>query len=199
MATAWLNGTIIDDGGLPCEGRFEYGYTPAFGYATPWHNNLRTGDNFQERILNLLGGITVYFQAQARNALGDTVGLTLTFVTVHRVPVVVTAAATDVSTTGATLNGVIIDDMGEACQTCFEYGGTTAYGNKTPWIGWYITGSAFSDILVGISSGQGFHYRAVARNRYGVGYGHDMSFNTLSDRGGMSGFPLEYLLLREDR
>ena len=199
MATALLHGTIIDDGGLPCEGRFVYGYTPAFGFATAWKNNLITGDNFQERILNLNGGVAIYFQAQARNALGVTVGLTLLFTTVHREPVAATVAATNVSTGGATPNGFLVDDMGMACQTRFEYGGTTAYGNVTPWIGGRTTGTAFSGTIVGISPGSGIHFRAVARNLYGVGYGQDMSFNCLEDRGGMSGFPMEYLLLREDR
>ena len=198
MATAWLNGTIIDDGGLPCEGRFEYGYVPAFGLATPWRNNLRTGDTFLVHVLNLLGGVTVYFQAQARNAVGVVVGATLTFTTVPRAPLVVTTAATDISTGGATLNGRIIDNMGQLCQTWFEYGGTTVYGSETPRRAGFGIG-AFSDTLVGISPGSGVHFRAVARSLYGVGYGQDMSFNGLSDRGGASGVPLEYLLLREDR
>ena len=198
MATAWLNGTIIDDGGLDCEGRFEYGYVPAFGLATPWSNNLRTGDTFRVFLPNLLGGVVVYFQAQARNALGVTVGATLTFRTVPRAPLVVTTAATDISTGGATLNGLIIDNRGAMCQTWFEYGGTTAYGSETPRRGGFGIG-AFSDTMAGLSPGSGVHFRAVARNLYGVGYGQDMSFNGLEDRGGMSGFPLEYLLLREDR
>jgi len=198
MATAWLNGTIIDDGGLPCEGRFEYGYVPAFGLATPWRNNLRTGDTFRVHVLNLLGGVTIYFQAQARNDAGVIVGATLTFRTVPRAPLVVTTAATEISTGGATLNGRITDNRGAMCQIWFEYGGTTKYGSKTPRRGGFGIG-AFSEDMVGLSPGSGVHFRAVAVNLYGVGYGQDMSFNGLSDRGGMSGFPLEYLLLREDR
>jgi len=198
MATAKLNGTITDDGGLACESRFVYGYVPAFGLATPWSNNLRTGDTFRVHVLNLLGGVTVYFQAQARNALGVTVGTTLTFITVPRAPLVVTTAATEISTGGATLNGRITDNRGAMCQTWFEYGGTTKYGSETPRRGGFGIG-AFSEDMVGLSPGSGVHFRAVAVNLYGVGYGQDMSFNGLSDRGGMSGFPLEYLLLREDR
>lgn len=197
MAMARLNGTIVNDGGLDCEGRFVYGYTVAFGFATTWRNNLRTGDTFSERIFNLLAGTTIYFQAQARNALGTVVGTTLTLTTRPSVPRVSTAAATNVSTGGATLNGEIIDDAGILCRVCFEYGGTTAYGNKTPWLGGYTIGT-FSAVIADISPGSGIHYRAVAKNPNGVGYGQDMSFNGLEDRGGASGLPLEqFLLLRE--
>ncbi len=197
MAMAVLNGSITDDGGLDCEGRFVYGYTVAFGLATTWRNNLRTGDTFSERIFNLRSGVTVYFQAQARNALGTVVGTTLTLTTLTDEPKVRTAAATDVSTAGATLNGEIIDNSGIPCRVCFEYGGTTAYGNKTPWLGGYAIGT-FAAVIADISPGSGIHYRAVAKNPNGVGYGQDMSFNGLEDRGGASGLPLEeFLLLRE--
>lgn len=198
MATALLSGTIIDDGGLPCEGSFEYGYSPAFGFTTPWRNNLRTGDSFQERIINLRGGITIYFRARARNAVGTTLGLTLTFVTVARIPVVVTTPATNISTGGATLNGLITDDMGAGCDCCFEYGGTTAYGSRTPWVSGYVTGSAFSDDIVGLKGGESFHYRAVARNRYGIGYGQDVTFTTRSNMGAMTGITMELLLLTKE-
>ncbi len=197
MAMARLNGTILDDGGLDCEGRFVYGPTIAFGFVTPWRNNLRTGDTFSERVFNLLAGITIYFQAQARNALGTVVGTTLTLTTLTSEPKVRTLAATNISTGGAELNGEIIDNSGIPCRVCFEYGGTTAYGNKTPWLGGYGIG-AFSAVIADISPGSGIHYRAVAKNPYGIGYGQDMSFNGLEDRGGASGLPLEeFLLLRE--
>ena len=125
--------------------------------------------------------------------------LLLDRLTLPNKPIVRTSAATDVGTGGATLNGLIIDDMGILCRVCFEYGGTTAYGNKTPWLGGYTIG-AFSAVIYDLSPGSGIHYRAVAKNPNGVGYGQDRSFNGLEDRGGASGLPLEeFLLLREDR
>lgn len=181
MAVAILNGTILDDGGLDCEGRFQYGLTPAFGFDTAWTNGLRTGDTFRELINNLLGGTTYYFRAQARNALGIASGATLTFATIPREPIVVTLPATEVGTTTAILNGEIIEDMGAGCETRFEYGGTAAYGMTTAWVFGSVTGSTFDAEIGALRGGSTYHYRAVARNRYGIGYGQDVVFGSLDD------------------
>lgn len=199
MATAVLNGTLIDDGGLVCEVRFEYGLTPAYGIFTPWRGGYYTGMTFQELILNLPGGTTVYFRAVARNALGTTYGAQQRFLTIPTLPIVATIAATNISTGGARLNGLIILDQGAPCRARFEYGGSKAYGSATPWVSGYATGSTFFDDIIGLSPGTGVHFRAVAQNRYGIGYGQDMVFTTLSDRGAMTGFPMELILLREEK
>jgi hypothetical protein len=47
------------------------------------------------------------------------------------VPTVTTDDATGVEETNATLRGTLTDDGGETCNTWFEYGLTTGYGNKT--------------------------------------------------------------------
>jgi len=198
MASAILNGTLLDDGGLVCEVRFEYGLTPAYGTNTPWRAGYYTGMAFQERIYNLPGGIPVYFRAAARNALGTTYGTALTFTTIPREPIVATVAATNISTTGATLNGIIIDDMSAGCQVRFEYGGDGGLGMETPWISGMVTGSTFSITIVGLSPGRPCFFQAVADNRYGRGYGTVMSFSTLSDIGPRTGFPMEYALLLEE-
>ena len=197
MASAILNGTLVDDGGLVCECRFEYGLTPAYGSFTRWQGGMHTGDTFQELIRNLPSGYPVYFRAVARNAIGTTYGAQQIFTTIPTLPVVQTVAASNISTGGATLNGVIVLDQGAPCDARFEYGGTPSYGSKTRWVTGYVTGDSFSADIAGLSPGQVYHFRAIARNRYGEGYGQDMTFNTISDRGPMTGFPLEYLLLKE--
>jgi len=195
MATAILNGTLVDDGGLVCECRFEYGLTPAYGSLTAWQGGMRTGDTFQALVHNLPGGYPVYFRAVARNAVGTTYGAMMSFTTIPRMPLVQTVAATNVYTGGARLNGLIIHDMGAPCRVRFEYGGTSSYGAKTPWRSVFVTGDTFFEDIVGLAPGQGYHFRAVAENPYGMGYGQDVSFNTMSDRGAMTGIPMEYLLL----
>ena len=195
MATAILNGTLVDDGGLVCEVRFEYGLIPTYGMVTPWRGGYYTGMTFQELIHNLPGGATVYFRAAARNVMGTTYGAQMRFTTIPRLPIVQTVAATNVYTGGARLNGLIIHDMGAPCRVRFEYGGTSSYGVKTPWASVFVTGDTFFSDIVGLAPGQGYHFRAVAENIYGQGYGQDVSFNTMSDRGAMTGIPMEYLLL----
>lgn len=199
MATAILNGTVLDDGGLPCEARFQYGYTPALGINTLWRNGLRTGDTFREYIAGLRGGVLVYFRAQVRNAIGTTTGLTLSFITIPRDPIVVTSPATNISTTIATLNGLLVEDMGQGCEIRFEYGGTKSYGQETPWLSGFVTGDTFSQDIWGLSPGETCHCRAVARNRRGLGYGADVTFSTRSEEQARTGLSMELgLLLRED-
>jgi len=197
MGVAILNGTLLDDGGLVCEVRFDWGLTPAYGNATPWRAGYYTGMTFQERIYILPGGVLVYFRAVARNAAGTTYGAQLTFVTIPRAPIVTTDPATQISTTGATLNGTIIDDMGEGCRIRFEYGGTPAYGNETRWASGFVTGSTFSIAIVGLSPGHSYYFRAVGENRYGQGFGANATFTTPSQVGGRSGYPLELAFLLE--
>lgn len=200
MATAVLNGTLVDDGGLVCEVRFEYGLTGAYGLFTAWRGGYWAGMTFQELVHNLPGGATVFFRAVARNAVGTTYGAQQRFVTIPTLPVLETLPATNISTGGARLNGVIILDQGASCEARFEYGATIAYGMETPWVSGYVTGSAFFSDIVGLSPGNGCHFRAVARNRYGVGYGRDMVFTTLSEQGPLTGISMEMaiLVLKED-
>jgi len=197
--TATLNGTLLDDGGLVCEVRFEWGLTGAYGNTTAWHGGYTTGMTFQERIYNLPGGVLVYFRAVARNAIGTTYGAQERFNTIPREPIITTDPATQISTGSAVLNGTVIDDMGAACRTRFEYGGTSVLGVETPWdMSGFATGASFLRTIVGLSPGDSFFYRAIGENRYGRGYGAIRSFTTLNADGSRSGFPMELLLLTED-
>ena len=46
MASAQLNGTLTDDGGLVCDVRFEWGITIGMGNYTDWVAGLVTGNTF---------------------------------------------------------------------------------------------------------------------------------------------------------
>lgn len=78
----------------------------------------------------------------------------------------------------ATLNGLLTDDGGEACDVWFEYGTDTGYGTSTSVQSGFITGQSFSAVVTGLLPGTVYHYRAAARNSYGTSYGSDMSFVT---------------------
>jgi len=199
MATATLNGTLVDDGGLVCEVRFEWGLIPAYGNVTPWRGGYTTGMTWLERLYSLPGGVLVYFRAAARNAMGTTYGAQQRFNTIPRMPIVITDPATAISTRDAVLNGSIEDDMGAACRARFEYGGTSALGMETRWIAGGLTGSSFSDTITGLTPGSSCYFRAVAENRYGRSYGAIATFTTVNDRGDRSGLPIELMLLMEER
>jgi len=199
MASARLNGTLTDDGGLVCDIRFEWGITAAMGNYTAWQTPFTTGDTFSVIIITPGGLETIYFRAIARNAIGTTLGTTLTFRTPGQPPDVITLPASEIGETSARMNGNIVNDRGSGCFTWFQYGGTTVYGSETVKVPGAVTGSDFDDIAWPLSGGHTFHYRAVARNRFGISYGNNVSFSTLSGRGSKSNITgdLAYLLLKQ--
>lgn len=78
---------------------------------------------------------------------------------------------------GATLHGTLDDDGGEACDCGFEYGETDSYGTTSPTES-KETGEDFSQVITGLSANTLYHFRAVATNTGGTGYGDDATFTT---------------------
>lgn len=188
MAEAILNGIIVDDGGLTCEGRFQYGLTPALGTFTAWKGAYTIGDAFQQLVTGLPGARLIYFRAEARNAAGTGIaGGILSFTTTTAIiPVVATQPATLISDSFATLNGYLANHGDRPGQVSFEYGATTTYGMSTPWQEGFQTGDSFFSLISGLSEGQAYHFRARFRNGRSVAYGSDMVFSSLSIVGGLT-------------
>lgn len=108
-------------------------------------------------------------------------GFTVTTPAVPRPPTVDTLAATDITGTGATLNGVLTNDEDWPCTVWFEWGATREYGMTTNKQFGMTTGDTFSaDLVEQLTHGCGYHYRAVAApSRYGsLVYGQDVFFTT---------------------
>ena len=80
MARATLNGVLSNDGGLPCEGRFDWGMTTAYGMQTAWQP-VTVGVEFSETIRGLSHSQTYHYRAVARNRLGVVFGADKTFTT----------------------------------------------------------------------------------------------------------------------
>ena len=97
--------------------------------------------------------------------------------TVHYGPFVLTLAATNLTTTGAALQGSV-NSEGYATTARFEWGSTTNYGTTTiaTNAGSGTNTVAFSTNITSLASFQTYHFRAVATNSYGVSYGEDQSF-----------------------
>ena len=92
-------------------------------------------------------------------------------------PVVETAAPTNVSKTGATLNGYV-NAYGYETTYVFEYGTTKSYGTSVPVpagkfaAGW--TKNSVSQTITGINLNEtAYHYRLVATNVDSTTYGED--------------------------
>jgi hypothetical protein len=67
---AILHGLVVDDGGEPCEYRFQYGPTTSYGENTVWTGSVQSGGTFNEVISDLETDRTYHFQAQIRNSAG---------------------------------------------------------------------------------------------------------------------------------
>jgi hypothetical protein len=94
-------------------------------------------------------------------------------------PAVSTGAATSVSFGSATLNGTV-NPRGSDASYYFQYGPTKAYGLQT---GILDAGAGTKGVKVAIAVGglqplTQYHYRLVAINVGGFGFGFDKSFNT---------------------
>lgn len=81
MAQATLNGQLVDDGGLTCDVRFEWGTTRDYGFETPWQGGFTTGMTFSATIYGLAEGVLYHFRAIAKNSLGTAYGNDMSFAT----------------------------------------------------------------------------------------------------------------------
>ena len=95
-------------------------------------------------------------------------------------PFATTVATTDLSDTGARLNG-IVSDSGSDTSVSFEYGTTTAYGTVVQAAPLIVSGASTtptSAVVSGLLSGTTYHYRVIATNAFGTARGADMTFTT---------------------
>jgi hypothetical protein len=97
-------------------------------------------------------------------------------------PVVTTAAATNVTSSAATLNGTV-NPEGQATVYAFQWGPTAGYGHETPLppasAGSGTTAIAETAALSGLDPGTAYHYRVIAISAGGVTTGTDQTFTTL--------------------
>ncbi len=199
MAQARLNGTIVDDGGLDCDIRFQYGTTPALGTFTPWlAGAFRTGDSFYQLITGLAGNTIYYFRAEARNAIGTgTAGSTLSFITTKsEVAAVGILAPSRITAHSARLHAVVSYHGDRPGNVRFHYGASIAYGMRTPWQWGFATGDEFQADIEGLSEASAYHCRAELQSSVPV-YSKDLSFSTLAELGGITLIDDELLHLLE--
>ena len=172
---------LLNPHGLPTSVHFQYGTTLSYGLTTAPQN--RTGNKFQAVGANVTGltANTVYhFRVVASNGAGTTMGSDRTFTTLTPTgpPVVITNAATNVTTSSGTLNGSL-DPHGLTTNVFFQYGTTASYGSATPMQS--QTGNTYRNITAnvnGLTSHTTYHFRMVATNAGGTRMGSDRTFTT---------------------
>jgi uncharacterized protein (TIGR02145 family) len=180
-STATSGGLISSDGGVAITVR---GVCWSIT-ADPTTADSKTTDGegtgqFVSSIGNLSGGATYHVRAYATNSAGTAYGEDLTFTTTGQTPSATSQAATNITATGATLNGTVnANDL--AATVTFEYGPTTSYGQTVAAAPGQVTGNTDKNvnaIISGLSSGVTYHFRIKAVNSDGTAYGTDLTFTT---------------------
>lgn len=177
---AILNGSLNGLGGASSVSvNFEYGTTTSYGNSTT-ATTMTAAGNFSATLTGLTAGTTYHYRADATGS--STVnGGDMTFTTASNNTLAVTsAAATGITTTGATLNGTLASLGGaSSVNVNFEYGTTTGYGTSTTVQAMTATGN-FTAALTGLTAGTTYHFRADATGSSTVN-GSDMTFTTTAN------------------
>ena len=182
-AGATLNGTV-NPNDLSTTVTFEYGTTTSYGSTEPATQSPVTGNamvNVSAEISGLLPGTTYHYRVKTVNSIGTTYSEDKTFTTLGQAPTATTQAACCLSTTGATLNGIVNANYASTVVT-FEYGTTTSYGQTVTATQSPVTGTTNNNVSANITeltAGTTYHFRVKAVNSMGTTYGNDKSFTTL--------------------
>ena len=181
--SATLNGTVNPHGAPVIDCHFEYGPTTSLGVSKPCATT-PTGatDNPVSVDISALNPSTTYFfRLVVISAGGTLTTASSSFATVAiTTPTVVTDATPLTFLTGANFGGTVNPNGLKVTNCHFEYGLTTAYGTnaacaKIP----FGTGAiAVSQSIAGLKPATTYHYRLVATNSSGTGYGDDVAFTT---------------------
>jgi uncharacterized protein (TIGR02145 family) len=181
---ATLNGTV-NPNYLSTTVTFEYGTTTSYGQTVTATQSPVTGNNtanVSADITELTIGTTYHFRVKTINSLGTVYGADMSFVTSGQAPTSVTQPATNISGTGATLNGTVNANYLSTTVT-FEYGTTISYGSNVTATQSPLTGNTATSVsgsITGLTLGTTYHFRVKAANSLGTVYGSDLTFKTLN-------------------
>ena len=181
--SATLNGSFTNPG-KDTHYYFEWGPTLNYGNNTPAPPGNDAGSTGGQQevapvaITGLEGETTYHFRLVAVDADGTARGQDESFTTDPSVTNLTADPPTGVTNTSAQLNGSFDADSHET-HYYFEWGATTAYGNKTPVPPGNVVPAGSGRVSVapvaisGLSEGSTYHYRIVATNSLGASYSED--------------------------
>jgi len=153
-------------------------YGPALNAGTFTAGTAGTNGWYQGKALEINGNFT---GADFTAFTGDlNQGLALQLFGVSTLPTAVTSAATNVTSTAATLNGTM-NPCGAVSTAQFQYGLDTDYGLTANVVLAPNNGTTTQTIsanLSGLSPGTTYHFRLVGTNVYGETDGPDLTFTT---------------------
>jgi uncharacterized protein (TIGR02145 family) len=177
--TATSGGSISSDGGAAITARGVCWSLTAD--PTTADSKTTNGDGtgqFESNITGLSGGTIYHVRAYATNSIGTSYGEDLTFTTPGQAPAATTLAATNISASGATLNGTVnANDL--STTVTFEYGTTTSYGQTVVAIPDQVSGNTNTNVgagITGLTQSTTYHFRIKAENSLGTTYSNDLAF-----------------------
>lgn len=178
--TAELSGAA-NPNGSNASAFFEYGTTSAYGSTTPT-TPVGSGTDDVPVVASLSGlshATTYHYRLVVQTSNGIAASSDDTFTTDFVQPSASTSAATQLTATGARLNGTV-NPQGGATTYRFEYGLDTSYGSQTDET---AAGSGKAAVTVladisGLDPGTTYHFRAVAENAKGTVFGGDRQLKT---------------------
>ncbi len=193
--TATLNGTVTPNG-FSTTGWFRYSTTnpvvcdQVFGTATA-NQALGSGNSsvaLAQPLASLSPATTYYFCAIASSSIGTTLGAVLSFTTPAAPPGVTTLAASDVTSTSATLNATVNPNGGDSTGW-FRYAtsnpGTCndAFGTRAPAVGGTALGSGNTAVplampIASLTAGTTYYFCVLASSPVGTSVGTVLSFTT---------------------
>jgi hypothetical protein len=178
--SATLNGSL-NPHGLTTTVYFQYGTTTGYGLTTaPQSKSGNSYQNVTANISSLTATTTYHFRVIASNADGMRTGSDRTFTTLTATgaPVVITNPATNVTSSSATLHGVV-DPHGLNTSVWWQWGLTPNYGSMTDPL--LKSGNTWQNEIITLPNlriNQTYHYRIVATNAHGTVHSLDKTFTT---------------------
>jgi hypothetical protein len=161
---------------------FQYGLATDASYGSRTASVSAGSSTGNVQVSRSLTGLTpatsYHFQIVATSSVATTYGADVSFNT-SAAPAVITGAATNLTTSSATLNGIV---NAEALGTnwYFQYGPTTSYGSKTPTT--HLAASPnntnVSVRITNLASNATYHFRLVATSSSGTTLGADFILTT---------------------
>ena len=163
--SAVLHGTV-NPNGRSTTYFFQWGLTNAYGAVTTVHSAGGGSKNVavHRTATGLIPGTSYHYRLVASNGSGQSFGADHTFKTAgHPPPAVATGPATGVTSTSATVTGVV-NPNGATTTYEFQYGLTTAYGLQTSpaTLSAATAPISVAQTLTGLTPRTVFHYRIVA-------------------------------------
>jgi hypothetical protein len=188
ISGATLNGTVNPNGLAVSDARFEYGTDSSLvTFSTTSLQTLAagfTGQSITASLSGLTPGTTYYFRVVAINSAGTTKGSIVSFIIVAQPPTVATAAADNISVTGATLHGTV-NPNGLATTAFFEYGTDNTMGVFTATtsqnLGSGTTGQSLTASISSLPAVTRHYFRVTATNSAGTSKGSIVFFDTLQN------------------